>query len=216
VGSHSLYHHHVPISPEIVGFVDPSTDTDFTANVPIPRLDGRAEAELGMPIYRGCPRYTVESAFQPDPDGLQRVRDFVCAHGPELFTRAEWARELAHLVPRTGTRETASEADAAVVADMRESLERLTRECPNPAQRQLCYPWYARTTRTDALAKQAGVTLLLGGIKVRHRSAAGNSPPILQRLPPDLLWRLPGSNRRALSALVWRRGRAIAAGLLRH
>ncbi len=216
VGSHSLYHHHVPVSPDVVGFVDPSTDTHFTASVPIPRLNGREPVEPGTPIFRGRPRYTSELAFGPDPEGLQRVREFVRERGPELFTRPGWVRELARLASRAGTWETRSDADAAVVADIRESLDRIATECPNPAQHHLCYPWYARTARADALAGQAGVTLLLGGIEVREGGPQKKSPRLLQRLPPDFLWRLPGPDRRALGGFVWGRGRAIAAAFLRR
>ncbi len=62
VGAHSLYHHEVPVSPEVVGFVDSGTDTGFTANVPIPRLRNEVPA-VGMPIYRGRPRYTADRAI---------------------------------------------------------------------------------------------------------------------------------------------------------
>lgn len=213
VGSHSLYHHHVPVSPDVVGFVDPSTATHFTANVPIPRLHGREPVEPGTPIFRGRPRYTAKAAFHPDPEGIERCREFARERGAEVFARPGCVRELARLAPRAGTHETPQEADAAVVADMQESLDRIATECPNPAQHHLCYPWYARTVRADALAGQAGVTLLLGGIEVRDRDPHKTGPPLLQRLPPDFLWRLPGPDRRALGALLWRRGRAIATGL---
>ncbi len=214
IGSHSLYHHQVPVSAEVVGFVEPATDIRFTADVPIPRLDGSEPAEAGAPIFRGRPRYTAALAFRPDPEGMARIRAFVQERGEGFFARPGWSRELARLVSRSGTWETRSEADAAVVADMRESLERIAAECPNPAQHHLCYPWYARSARADALAGKAGVTLLLGGIEVRDRRPHHTTPALLQRLPPDLLWRLPGPDRRPLGALMLGRGRALAKRLL--
>jgi peptidoglycan/xylan/chitin deacetylase (PgdA/CDA1 family) len=215
VGSHSLHHHHVPVSPELIGIVDPATETHFTSNIPIPQLEGGEPVRPGTPIFRGEPRYIARAAFRPDPDGLRRVREFADAAGPALFDRAGWIEELARLVPRRGVWETRPEADAAVVADMRESLRRIAAECPNPAQSTLCYPWYARTRRTDVLAAQAGVTLLLGGIGVRDRCPTADAPPLLQRLPEDLIWRLPGPDRQGLASLIWRRGRALPAGMRR-
>lgn len=154
VGAHSLYHHEVPVSPEVVGFVDSGTDTGFTANVPIPRLRNEVPA-MGMPIYRGRPRYTAERAFCPDPEGLDRCRSFVGDRGEEVFRRRSGLRDLRRLAPRAGTYESASEADAAVETDMRASFERIAAECPNAAVHQLCFPWYARTARADRLAGRA-------------------------------------------------------------
>ncbi|MGH7517768.1 MAG: polysaccharide deacetylase family protein [Gemmatimonadales bacterium] len=213
VGSHSLYHHQVPVSPKLVGFVDPSTAAHFTANVPIPRGNGYEPAEVGTPIFRGRPRYTARAAFRPDPEAVERCRRFARERGGALFARPGWVRELARLAPRAGTYETASEADAAVVADIRQSLDRIASECPNPAQRHLCYPWYARTARADALAAEAGVALLFGGIGVRDQGSHGKVPPLLRRLPPDLLLRLPGPGRRSLGALLRARGQAIGVSL---
>jgi hypothetical protein len=140
----------------------------------------------------------------------------VLARGSDFFARPGWMRELTRLFPSRGTWETPAEADGAVVADIRESFQRIARECPNPAQHALCYPWYARSRRADALAAQAGARLLLGGIDVHDTSRSPEQPPVLQRLPPDFLSRLPGRARRGLAAIIGSRGLALAAGLLRR
>ena len=162
VGAHSLYHHEVPVSPDVVGFVDSGTDTGFTANMPIPRLRNEVPA-VGTPIYRGRPRYTAGRGFFPDPEGLDRCRSFVRERGEEVFRRPSGLRDLRRLAPTTGTYESGPEADAAVEADMRASFERIAAECPNAAVHQLCFPWYARTVRADRLAGRAGASLLIGG-----------------------------------------------------
>ena len=36
VGSHSLYHHHVPVAHRIIGFVGPRTPIEFTADFSVP------------------------------------------------------------------------------------------------------------------------------------------------------------------------------------
>ncbi len=204
VGSHSLYHHRVPVSPTVLGFVDPGTDIGFAANVPIPRFRGDELPAPGTPIYRGRPRYTARAAFLPDPDGVERCRRFVRERGEDVFRRRSGLRELSRLAPRTGAYESRRDADAAVAADMRSSFERIEAECPNPAARQLCFPWYARSARAESLAERAGAALLLGGFHPRPAPSC----PLVQRLSPELLWRLPGPDRRTLIRVL---GRPIAA-----
>lgn len=205
VGSHSLYHHQVPSSSDVVGFVDSGTDTGFAANVPVPRVQGDEIPEIGTPIYHGRPRYTASAAFFPDPAGVERCRRFVRERGEDVFRRPAGVRELLKLAPRTGARETRHDADAAVQADMLSSFERVGAECPNAGARHLCFPWYARTARAERLAGRAGGTLLLGGVRRGRRGRDHDRPPVAQRLLPDLLRRLPGPGRESLRSILRRR-----------
>ncbi|HTC23012.1 MAG TPA: polysaccharide deacetylase family protein [Gemmatimonadales bacterium] len=210
VGSHSCYHHHVPVSNKVVGFVDSETDTRFTANIPVPRVRGDAVPAVGTPIFLGRPRYTATTAFHPDADAIERCRRFVLELGEDVLWSPSGLSDLARLAPRSGSRETPEAADAAVVEDIRASLARLATKCPNPAAQHLCFPWYARTTRADALAQQAGATLLLGGYSPAR---LGGQAPRLQRLSQDLMRRLPGPDRRSLMAVLRRR---TQVGPVRH
>ena len=212
VGGHSLYHHEVPVSPDVVGFVDSGTDTGFTANMPIPRLRNEVPA-VGTPVYRGRPRYTAGRGFFPDPEGLDRCRSFVRERGEEVFRRPSGLRDLRRLAPTTGTYESGPEADAAVEADMRASFERIAAECPNAAVRQLCFPWYARTVRADRLAGRAGASLLIGGYDPTRLGPGRDGPPLLQRLSAGLLRRLPGPERKSLGRILRERlGATLALG----
>jgi hypothetical protein len=65
-------------------------DAGFTANVPIPRLRNEVPV-VGTPIYRGCPRYTADRGFSPDPEALERCRSFVRERGEERQTQ-RWRR----------------------------------------------------------------------------------------------------------------------------
>ncbi len=208
VGSHSLYHHQVPVSPHVVGFVDSETDTSFTANVPVPRVRGDDLPAIGTPIFRGRPRYTASGAFHPDLDAIERCRLFVRDRGEDVLRRPSGVRELLRLVPRAGSRETRQAADQAVEADMRASINRVGTECPNAAARHLCFPWYARNQRAEVLAERAGATLLLGGY---HPTRQRDRAPLLQRLSGDLLRRLPGPDRQSLVSVLWRRAQSGSA-----
>lgn len=208
VGPHSEYHHHVPVEPRIIGFVTPETDTDFTANVPIPQVSGSRRARLGEPILRGRPRYTAACAFRPDPAGIERAARMVVGEGAAFFHRPRWPQELRALVGTGGQYESPSEAEDAIRSDMLRAARGIRERCPNPAATHLCYPWYARDGRADRLAREAGIEVAYGGITVDRRRAPG----VLRRLPPDFLWRLPGPGRISLIELVRRRIRAVRAG----
>jgi peptidoglycan/xylan/chitin deacetylase (PgdA/CDA1 family) len=207
VGPHSEYHHHVPVAPRIIGYVTPDTDTDFTANVPIPQVSGSRLTRLGEPIFRGRPRYTAERAFRPDPAGIERAAQMVEREGPGFFRRLRWSNELRAAVGSDGEYESPVEAEEAIRSDMLRAARAVAERCPNRAASHLCYPWYARDLRADGLAREAGIEVAYGGITVRPR----RSPGVLRRLPPDFIWRLPGPGRISLSELVRRRVRDVRA-----
>lgn len=209
VGSHSCYHHHVPVSAQVVGFVDSGTDARFTANIPVPRVRGDEIPALGTPIFRGRPRYTASAAFRPDAEGIERCRLFVRERGEEALRQSSGVGDLRRLVPRSGSRETPQAADAAVVADISASLDRVRAQCPNAADRHLCFPWYARSRRAEMLAERAGATLLLGGY---HPTRRGVTAPVLQRLSRDFVRRLPGPDRQSLISVLRHRGQGVGGG----
>ena len=194
VGAHSLFHHHVPTAPDVIGVVDATTPTGFQANVPIPRIPGDAAIHSGQPILRGQPRYLARSAFRPAARALER-----------------WA-ESGGTVPIAGTHETEVEADEAVVDDMQRSLALVRARCPNPADTHLCYPWYAADDRTDRLAGSAGVRVVYGGVQARTRGGDGQRPPRFQRFSSVFLRCLPGPGRRPMPGVL---ARNIATGLVR-
>ena len=213
VGSHSMYHHHVPVSPAILDFVTPSTDTDFAANIPIPRMRGFEAVPPGTPLFRGAPRYSLRPAFLPDPAPGDRARALVREEGDDFFRDPRWRQRLHEVTGKVrGIRETEAETEAAVLRDIEESLEIVGERCPNPGQGQLCYPWFVGAEGTDRLAGAAGVRLLHRGIDTRHRASSPCLPGALRRLPPDFLGRLPGEGRRPLSDLALRRLRGVIAG----
>jgi hypothetical protein len=181
IGIHSLFHHHVPVSPEVLGRVDERTPLAFTADVPVPRIPGDAPITLGMPILRGKPRYLARAAFQPAAGALER-----------------WAATNGD-APIEGTYETADEADSAVEDDIRRAIDLVRLRCPNPAESHLCYPWYAGDARTDRLALKAGVRMVYGGI---HRAARSAEPPGTQRLPSIFIHCLPGKGRQSLPRVL--------------
>jgi hypothetical protein len=213
VGPHSLYHHHVPVSPRVIGFVDSSTDTDFTANVPVPRVRGDEPMLPGAPIFRGAPRYALRPAFLPDRAVLERCVRFAEQEGPGLFHTPGWQRRLREVAGEIGgRRESSDEAEAEVARDIRDSLRIVAQRCPNPAERHLCYPWYAGGRRLDAIAGEAGVRVVYKGVEPSRGLPPGRLPVGIRRLPPEWLGRLPGPARRPLRTLAVRRLQALARG----
>lgn len=212
VGSHSLYHHQVPVGPRVVGFVEPHEDTSFCASLPVPRADGAEAPASGFPILRGIPRYLARRAFHPDPASIRAFSEFVAAQGPGFSARADWRSALRSAGRIEGQFETLEESDRAVFDDMRLSMELIERHCPNPASRHLCYPWYAGDERADRIARGAGVRLLYGGVATGGEPFIDDGPRRVRRLPQDFLRRLPGPRREPLGALLARRARVILTG----
>jgi hypothetical protein len=205
VGSHSLYHHHVPVGDRIIGFVGPRTPIEFTADLPVPTAEGPGDFPLGYPIFAGAPRYTARRVFRPAPETIDAGVAAARVSGPGLFARPGWHRTLRRLTPVRGTFASAAETDIAVVDDIRRSMLLIELHCPNPAARQLCYPWYAGDGRTDRLALAAGAAVVYRGMDGHTNGPEPDRPPGVQRLGPEFLWRLPGPARLGLWAVLRRR-----------
>jgi Polysaccharide deacetylase len=205
VGPHSLFHHHVPLGADIVGLVTPWTPTVFTADLPIPSGNGSGPAPIGFPILRGAPRYTTRRAFRPDSGSLQAAFDLIHGAGPHVFTDRLDRGRLIRAVRIAGRYETVEEGEAAIVADMKQSAQIVQQRCPGPAALHLCYPWFAGDAHTDRLAARAGIRLVYGGVDRPLDRGAPDRPPRVQRLPPGLLWRLPGPGRRSLARVMMER-----------
>ena len=211
VGAHSLHHHHVPVARDVVGFVTPATPTDFWVNLPIPRPTGSESPSPGHPIFKGAPRYLAKRAFLPSREALDRCVELVAAKGMEFFDDPRWNKSLREELPIPGRFEDQSEADDAVLNDMRHAMDLVEQNCPNPAARHFCYPWFAHNGRTDWLAHRAGVRVAYGGVTTRRTRVSSRSPAILQRLPPDLIWRLPGPHRRPMRRIAAERARGMVS-----
>jgi hypothetical protein len=181
IGVHSLFHHHVPTGPEVLGPIDERTPLTFTADIPVPRVPGDAPVGPGMPLLRGMPRYLARAAFHPVPGTLER---WAATNGSSAIE---------------GTYESPDEADRAIQDDMRRAIELVRLRCSNPAEAHLCYPWYAGDARTDRLAHAAGVRMVYGGV---HRRPRSTQPLGCQRLPSILIRCLPGTGRQSLPRVL--------------
>lgn len=210
VGPHSLYHHQVPVSGRVLGFVEPLTDTAFTANLPTPRARGDEPAPPGTPIFPGAPRYALRAGFLPDPEVKERCVALAREEGADLFQGKEGLRHLRAVAGRVrGRREGATEMKEAIVRDVAESVRIVAEQCPNPGQAHFCYPWFVGSPTIDRWAGEVGVRVVHKGIVGRHRPAVGPVPATVRRLPPDFIGRLPGPDRRPLRALAARRLPAV-------
>lgn len=216
IGAHSVYHHHVPVSPQPIGFVTPDTNVRFEADIPIPRIDGGAPTPLGYPILKGRPRYTAARAFHPEPDSLARFEAAAADAGEAFFSNRDWLRILQGLGPVEGRFETAEESDAAAVEDLARSMEIVESRCPNPGTRQVCYPWYAGDRRTDRLAHRAGVERVFMGIDRTTEAAEDGAPNRIGRQPEEFLPMLPGGGRKTLGSWARERFGGLAGGPKTH
>jgi peptidoglycan/xylan/chitin deacetylase (PgdA/CDA1 family) len=202
VGSHSVYHHQVPVSSRVVGWVTRETEADFlSGRLPIPRLPEFGDPQPGDPIFVSRPRYLAFGAYRPDADAIERCRALARLNGASVGSK-EWKRRFRERARRTGSWETPAEAEAAIRDDIAQSLATIRKRCPNPADRHVCYPWYGGNDRTDRLAKEAGAEVVYGGIWKANRPAGPTTPATVGRLPHRMLWRLPAPGRLSFSGLL--------------
>jgi hypothetical protein len=192
--------------------VTPHTPLDFHAVHAVWRLRGDEQPALGTPILRARPRYATRRAFRPDPAALEAALAPVREAGPAFFERGDWLPRLRRAAAGLrGSYESPADADRAIVEDMVRSLELMQMRCDNPAARHLCYPWYAGDAHTDRLARAAGAQAVYKGSLARSAPSGPHTPPVLQRLPGDLLRRLPGAQRAPLARIAGQRWASSAS-----
>ncbi|MDZ7262168.1 MAG: polysaccharide deacetylase family protein, partial [candidate division KSB1 bacterium] len=167
--SHTMYHHLIFTSAELVDFINPEFDYYLFGNIHVPvlRKDGRdlfdRVVALGTPIYRSSPRMGSQRRYF-DNEGLRDecVR-FVAERGGQAFFQSQgWRRTLVRFFReaqkrygKNGHFESATEQRETIFRDLSESKQRIERHLPGRKVRHLCYPWFLGICLSVALSKEA-------------------------------------------------------------
>jgi peptidoglycan/xylan/chitin deacetylase (PgdA/CDA1 family) len=214
--SHTLTHARIHVRGRLAGFLTPSLRRGYAAmDVPLIRSDGRDllahEAALGTPLFRSSPRTSEELRFVEEPEARRRCVEAVAAGGGEaFFARPGWQSELRRLVPADvpGTRETPSERERAIRAELTEARRLIEAHTGRPAL-HLCYPWHAAGPTARRLAREAGhVSAFCGKVKGTPITPPGGDPFAIARIGEDYVELLPGRGRLDLATVLrrkWRR-----------
>ncbi|MDX6751728.1 polysaccharide deacetylase family protein [Geminicoccaceae bacterium 1502E] len=213
--SHTLYHHRVPVSGRVTGFLGPQPREAFF-DLPVPAgtearlLADGPQALLGLPIFETAPVSHGRPRHHP-PEGLveECLAGVRAAGGVELFARPDAAAVLRRIFGEAvqrhgpGLRETHEEAEAALRRDLERSRLIIEEKLGGRPCRHLCYPYHAGSAVADRLAREAGYRSAFWG-PLRHRAMprAGTDPMRIPRVKNDYLHRLPGEGRRPLAAIL--------------
>jgi peptidoglycan/xylan/chitin deacetylase (PgdA/CDA1 family) len=216
VQSHSHLHHSIAISDRIVDFVRPGLVLSFLGSDLAPLAPEGPDAgdrpaaapQPGTPVHPWGARYGARPAWREASEVARACAAEVAPHGAAYFARRGWRARLhavAAAARRAGARggfESAAEQRAAILADLEAARGTIERRLSGKHVRHFCYPWYQGSPLAARLAREAGMLTHAWG-SVRPGFAAGPDAPLaIRRLPPALLWRLPGRGRRPLRRVL--------------
>jgi hypothetical protein len=214
--SHTMYHSLVFTSNQIFDFMHPGYNTHFYGNihVPIYTIEGddilTRDPILGMPIYSSTPRMSAYQRYFDDEELRNRCVETVAKEGfDQFFLQKNWRKKLYEVVSnfRKNMRvkeryETPEMRDRAVIEELSLSKKVIEERLPGKIVRHLCFPWYEAADFAVNASKKAGfTTAYYGYLKGRATNRPGDDPLKTVRLEDLFLLRLPGSNRKSISAL---------------
>jgi hypothetical protein len=229
VQSHAWLHHSVAISDRIVEFARPDRPLSFMASDLAPVDAARAAGPppvpspaAGTPIHVWGPRYGARPAWLESADLERACVEEARRPGEELFARRDWKerlRAVATAARRRGARgryEDVAEQSEAIRDDAARARAAIEARLPGKTVRHFCYPWYQGSPLAARLLREAGMlTHAWGSVPPRFASGADMPLPV-RRLPPELLWRLPGEGRRPLRQIMIRRWTRTLSGAGQH
>ncbi|WP_281827394.1 polysaccharide deacetylase family protein [Jannaschia rubra] len=205
--SHTLFHHKVPASDRVLGFVGPR---DRTAPFDIPFATGDEPGEedsaLGYPLFETTSRMSGAAAFRPDAGLIADLRD--AARG--RFDAPGWRDRLHGVVEERrkaglpiGTSEAPDETHAAMRHSLAEARRIIEARLPGHRVRHLCLPYTLGSEAAVAAARETGhASTFWGLLPERRGNRAGDDPFRSVRLKSDYLRRLPGQGRRSMAAIL--------------
>ncbi len=214
--SHTMYHHQICVSPQVVDFMHPSFSKYFFGNINVPvyrengELNYARELPLGAPIYRSEPRMAGRPAYWDDEKLRQACAQYVQQEGGErFFQQADWRKKLAvfHQTESKKTNhacmEKTVEQHRAIREDLIESKRIIEEMLPNKVVEQFCYPWFMGSPLVLRLSKEAGYKVNYWGIvPSRPTNRSRQSLYYVPRVEDFYIFRLPGEGRQRLRDLL--------------
>jgi peptidoglycan/xylan/chitin deacetylase (PgdA/CDA1 family) len=222
VQSHSLLHHSIAVSNRIVDFCRPGVPAGFMEGDLAPVTPDRRAPAAGAPIHAWGARYASRPAWREAPEVTRACEDEVARNGGEtFFARHDWRARLLAVATATrrhgrrGAFESDADRRAAILADLGAARAALEARLPGKTVRHFCYPWYRGSPLAARLAREAGMLTHAWGSIVPRFATGPDMPLAIRRLPPELLWRLPGEGRRPLRSILGSRWTRTLAGARR-
>ncbi len=214
--SHTMFHHQVCVSHELVDFMHPHDPAAFFGRLTALRYRENGDWSYGgglawgTPIYRAEPRMAGQLAFFDDERVRHACADFVRREGGKnFFTSPDWRRNLLAVYRehqkkynRT-SREQPCDQHQAILEDLALSKSMIEERLPGKKVDQFCYPWFMGCPLVVRLSKEAGYAVNHWGIVAgRPTNRRGQSLFYVPRVEEHYLFRLPGEGRRSLREVL--------------
>lgn len=214
--AHSMYHHLVQVSPQLVDFIHPGYDFYFYANIHVPVYyrdeapDYSREAAWGTPVHRAEPRLAGRPQYFDSERARQACVTYVAGNGGTAFFRKPgWRKQLAAVYRREvekngrGAFESPQAMYADILQDFKTCKQAIEARLEKKTVQHFCFPWFIGSDIAVRAAREAGFTALYWGIRREKRSnRVGDDPLYISRLEDRYIYRLPGKGRKPLADIL--------------
>jgi hypothetical protein len=219
IQSHSMYHHTIWISPQVVDFMRPGMKPSFMythlapMNGSTERFKRPYELPYGTPIYDWGYRFSETPAFRERPAVVQACVEYVTRHGgSDYFRRSDWRTGLKTVLMNARRAEsgwpdleTEEEKRNAILKDFIDSKLEIERHLPGKVVRHFCYTWFRGSALAIELSAEGGYISNAWG-SLLPKFVPKDSPLIhMVRFSPVYLWRLPGKGRKSIGEVLQER-----------
>ena len=211
--SHTLHHHLVCVSSQLVDFIHPAYDFYFFANINVPvyRVNGsmnfNRKMPSGTPVYRAEPRMAGKPQFFDDESVRQACIEHVAKNGNEkFFARRDWRQQLTAIYQNArhhGEFENRDDQAQTIWQDLQQAKQMIEARLPGKTVDQLCYPWFLGSGLAVAQSRRAGYRVNYWGIVPQRASnRAGDDLFHAPRIEDHYIFRLPGEERKSLKEIL--------------
>lgn len=222
--SHSMYHHSISVSSQVLDFIRPGVNLSFLKSDLAPLIDRGVENDelhCGSPIYDWGPRFGERQAFQEPPSvGVACVGHVKKNGGLEFFKKTGWRESLEGFLVDVHRKDSGSsfegqrEQREAILGDLQDSKSEIERRLPGKKVRHFCFPWFLGSSLAAKLSGEAGYVTNAWGSLLPHFISGERSPLPVARLSPSYLWRLPGKGRKSLlTVLLGKRASSVGSSI---
>jgi hypothetical protein len=220
--SHTLHHHLVCVSSQLVDFIHPAYDFYFFANITVPvyRVNGKLnfnrQMPWGTPVYRAEPRMAGKPQYFDDEEARAACVAYVAKNGNEkFFNHANWRQRLlaaykeARQKRRNGEFETREWQEQTIWQDLQQAQMMIEARLPGKTVDQLCYPWFMGSSLAVTQSQRLGYRVNYWGIvPERKTNQAGADLFHVPRIEDHYIYRLPGEGRKRLREILQTKVRA--------
>lgn len=214
--SHTMHHHMVCVSSQLVDFIHPRYDFYFFANINVPvyrergKLNYARYVPWGTPVYRAEPRMAGKPQYFDDESARQACIEHVGKNGGEkFFGHPDWRKSLiavyreALATRRMNEFETPASQAQQIWQDLYLAKQIIETRLPGKQADQLCYPWFLGSKIAVEQSRRAGYRVNYWGFVPQYKTnRAGQDLFYVPRIEEHYLYRLPGAGRKRLKEIL--------------